>query len=210
MSRGMVETPSDVPTAPESIRATNAARTRRKLVAAATELFAEQGLTRPSLDAICARAGFTRGAFYVHFKTREDLIVAVVEQVMRSFIDAITAVEGADADLATTITMFTTSVEAGAVPFPGRVRPHQILEACARSEKLRVKYSELLHLARERLSAAVRRGQQSGALRQDALPDSVAQLLLAAVLGVEVAADLDLPHDASGVGQLVITLLTPS
>ena len=54
---------------------------RAALVQAAFELFAEQGLDVPSLDAICDRAGYTRGAFYVHFKTREDTIVAVMDQV---------------------------------------------------------------------------------------------------------------------------------
>ncbi len=182
-------------------------RTRRKLVAAAAELFAEQGLTKPSLDAICARAGFTRGAFYVHFKTRDDLIVAVVEQIMGTFIDAIVSGGETGSDLPTIVHMFIMSVEAGAFPFPGRVRPHQILEACARSENLRGKYLELLHEARTRLAAAVERGQQAGSLRADADPDSVAQLLLATVLGVEVASELALPYDAAGVGRLVLLLL---
>ncbi|MCZ7684911.1 MAG: TetR family transcriptional regulator [Sandaracinaceae bacterium] len=62
-------------------RAEEALKTREALVDAAAELFAEQGLTGPSLDAICAKAGFTRGAFYVHFATRDDLIAAVVEKI---------------------------------------------------------------------------------------------------------------------------------
>ncbi|HEY8429253.1 MAG TPA: TetR family transcriptional regulator, partial [Sandaracinaceae bacterium] len=82
-------------------RIEEAARTREALVAAAMELFAEQGLTGPSLDAICAKAGFTRGAFYVHFATRDDLIAAVVEKAMGGFIDAIIASGEAGADLET-------------------------------------------------------------------------------------------------------------
>ena len=37
--------------------------TRDALISAGMALFAEQGLDGPSLDAICDRAGFTRGAF---------------------------------------------------------------------------------------------------------------------------------------------------
>src|SRR4051812_40727719 len=56
-------------------------RTREALVEAGIALFAEQGLDGPSLDAICERAGFTRGAFYVHFRDRDELLQAVMERV---------------------------------------------------------------------------------------------------------------------------------
>jgi len=206
----MTDTISDAAkSAAPNARAASAERTRRKLVASAAALFAEKGLTKPSLDAICAHAGFTRGAFYVHFKTRDDLIVAVVEEIMGTFIDAIVAGGEMGGDIPTIVQMFIMSVESGAFPFPGQVRPHQILEASVRSEKLRDKYLELLQKARTRLAAAVVRGQQTGSLREDADPDAVAQLLLAMVLGVEVASELDFPYDAGGVGQLVLRLLKP-
>ena len=47
--------------------------TREALISAALAEFAEHGFDAPSLDAICARAGYTRGAFYVHFRDRSDL-----------------------------------------------------------------------------------------------------------------------------------------
>lgn len=190
-----------------SARAASARETRRKLVVAARELFAEHGLAEPSLDAICERAGYTRGAFYVHFKTREDLIVAVVEEVMGGFIEAIIATGELGADLPTIVRTFTTAVESGAFPFPGHVRPHQILDACTRSDKLRAAYVSKIEEAGERLSATVRRGQESGTIREDADPNAVAQLLLATVLGVEIASELTVPFDARGVGELVLSLL---
>lgn len=203
MSTSVEEEPS------ESARAAAAKKTRQALVAAATELFAEQGLTGPSLDAICAKAGFTRGAFYVHFKTRDDLIVAVMEQVMGGFIDAIIATGEAGADLATIVRTFGMAVESQAFPLPSAVRPHQVIEACLRSDKLRDAYVEMLDRARERLADTVRRGQEGGRLRADADPDAVAQLLLAAVLGVEMATELRVAYDATAVGELVLGLLEP-
>ncbi|HKA30465.1 MAG TPA: TetR/AcrR family transcriptional regulator, partial [Candidatus Binatia bacterium] len=65
--------------------------TRDALIAAGLEAFAEHGLDVPSLDAICSRAGFTRGAFYVHFKDRDDFVVAVMEHVLGGFLDAVIA-----------------------------------------------------------------------------------------------------------------------
>ena len=64
-------------------------RTRDALLLAALERFADQGLEGPSLDAICAAADRTRGAFYVHFPDREALIEGVVERVMREYLDAL-------------------------------------------------------------------------------------------------------------------------
>ena len=61
--------------------------TRQALIQAGMAAFSEEGVDMPSLDAICARAGFTRGAFYVHFKDREDFFAAVVEQVLQDFVD---------------------------------------------------------------------------------------------------------------------------
>jgi AcrR family transcriptional regulator len=196
--------PDDEPSA----RQKSSEKTRAALVAAATELFAEEGLTKPSLDAICARAGFTRGAFYVHFKTRDDLIVAVVESVMGGFIDAIIAGGDAGADVPTIIQTFAMAVETGAFPLPGQVRPHQVLEACARSPKLHAKYLELLQRARERLVATVERGQAAGTLRADIEAVAVAELLLSVVLGVEVATELNVPYHAIQVSQAIVAMLT--
>jgi AcrR family transcriptional regulator len=52
-----------------SAREAGKRETREALLRAAMDEFAEKGRDLPSLDASCARAGFTRGAFYVHFAT---------------------------------------------------------------------------------------------------------------------------------------------
>src|SRR5258708_36557590 len=67
-----------------SLRELAKLRTRDAIVDAALEVFSAEGLDTPSLDAICARAGCTRGAFYVHFKDRDDLVAAAMERRRRS------------------------------------------------------------------------------------------------------------------------------
>lgn len=191
-------------------RTEEAQRTREALIDAAMALFVEQGLTGPSLDAICARAGFTRGAFYVHFGSRDDLIAAVVEKTMGGFIDAIIASGEAGADLPTIVRTFAMAVRSGAFPFPGHVRSHQVIEACLRSPKLQAKYLELLSRARDRLTDTIRRGQQAGTIRDDVDPSGVAQLLLALVLGVEIATEIRAPYDADRVSEDVLRMLAPA
>jgi len=53
--------------------------TRAELVRAAEALFDETGSASASVEAIVARAGFTRGAFYSNFATTDELFFAVYE-----------------------------------------------------------------------------------------------------------------------------------
>lgn len=71
---------------------TRRAHTQDRLLDAATALFAEKGVLAASIEEICERAGFTRGAFYSNFGSRDELLVAVLErkgeQILRAATDA--------------------------------------------------------------------------------------------------------------------------
>lgn len=54
--------------------------TRARLLDAAAETFAEFGIQGSSVERICARADFTRGAFYSNFSSKEELFLAVLER----------------------------------------------------------------------------------------------------------------------------------
>jgi len=53
--------------------------TRDKLFDAAARVFEDQGTGGASIEAIAAEAGFTRGAFYSNFASKEELIIAMLE-----------------------------------------------------------------------------------------------------------------------------------
>lgn len=55
-------------------------QTRDKLVDAALRVFADKGVGGASVEEICEAAGFTRGAFYSNFESKDALCVAVVER----------------------------------------------------------------------------------------------------------------------------------
>ncbi|MBA3022187.1 TetR/AcrR family transcriptional regulator [Propionicimonas sp.] len=54
--------------------------TRDRLMAAAMVLFAERSVQAASVEEICERAGFTRGAFYSNFESKEELCLEIVRQ----------------------------------------------------------------------------------------------------------------------------------
>lgn len=55
--------------------------TRTRLLDAAAEVFAEVGLEGASVEAICERAGFTRGAFYSNFESKDELFLELASTV---------------------------------------------------------------------------------------------------------------------------------
>src|SRR4249920_2070038 len=63
--------------------------TRQKLLDAAALVFAEEGLDAASVEAICERAGFTRGAFYSNFETKDELFLELAGTVARERVAAV-------------------------------------------------------------------------------------------------------------------------
>ncbi|MEE2730678.1 MAG: TetR/AcrR family transcriptional regulator [Pseudomonadota bacterium] len=65
--------------------ASSASRTtREQIVDAADQLFYEQGFDSTSFADIAAAVNLSRGNFYYHFKTKDDLLEAVIEQRLRN------------------------------------------------------------------------------------------------------------------------------
>lgn len=65
--------------------------TRRKLLTAAKQVFAKNGFEAARLEDISAGAGYTRGAFYANFESKEDIFFALFEEWVRERIDSVTA-----------------------------------------------------------------------------------------------------------------------
>jgi len=67
-------------------------RTREVLLAAAATLFAEQGFGETSVEAIAERAGFTRGAFYSNFESKDDIFLTLLEIRGQASIDEVSGI----------------------------------------------------------------------------------------------------------------------
>src|SRR3954453_12610378 len=61
-------------------RAEKQAQTRQALLDAAREVFIERGFAGASVEQITAAAGFTRGAFYSNFGSKEELFAELLQQ----------------------------------------------------------------------------------------------------------------------------------
>jgi AcrR family transcriptional regulator len=65
--------------------------TRRKLLDAAKRIFAKDGFEAARLEDIAAGAGYTRGAFYANFESKEDIFFALFEEWVRERIESLTS-----------------------------------------------------------------------------------------------------------------------
>lgn len=84
--------------------------TRHRLVAASVQVFVEKGLAGATVDDLTRAAGFTRGAFYSNFSSREQVFEAAFAHATDLVIEAIRV-----------------QTEATMVPMPGQ--GHQVRES---------------------------------------------------------------------------------
>jgi AcrR family transcriptional regulator len=65
---------------PRLTRKEKQAHTRASLMHSAAKVFARRGLQQASIDEVAEDAGFTKGAFYANFKSKEELFLAMLDE----------------------------------------------------------------------------------------------------------------------------------
>jgi AcrR family transcriptional regulator len=184
--------------------------TRQALLKAGLLELVEHGLDTPSLDAICARAGFTRGAFYVHFKDRDDFLVAVTDWTLSTIVDLMVGA-GEDTDLESAVGRFTALLSKRDWPIVGQISiaTHRVFESIARSEKLKQRFTEIFADASNRVGVLVQRAQEAGTVRRDLDPRQTATLLLALGLGAKSLEDTGVQVGSAALRSGILGLLKP-
>jgi len=184
--------------------------TRQALLKAGLLELIEHGLDTPSLDAICARAGFTRGAFYVHFKDRDDFLVAVTDWTLTAIVDLMVGAEG-ESDFESAVGRFTALLAQRDWPVVGTfsIATHRVFESIARSEKLKQRFAEIFDDASERIGRLVRNAQEAGQVRRDLDPRQTAVLLFALGVGAKSLEDTGVQVGSSALRSGILGLLKP-
>jgi AcrR family transcriptional regulator len=179
-------------------RRTRAARSegrdgREALLAGAAAVFAERGFRGASVEEIARRAGFSKGALYWHFESKDDLFFALLEQrVDRPVREAIALLESAppERDM---------SVEASRVFVELLTRERELLlldqeywALAARDARLRVRYARREAELRAALSRALAaRVEHLGRPVDDTPVEEIATTFLALAKGLALAKLVD-------------------
>src|SRR5882757_778984 len=67
------------------------ALTRSRVMAAAGEVFAEEGFHAASLEEVAERAGYSIGAVYSNFRSKDDLFLSLMTDRLRAFEEGLAA-----------------------------------------------------------------------------------------------------------------------
>lgn len=155
-------------------------QTRARLLDAAHSLFGEVGMDAASVEMICERAGFTRGAFYSNFDSKEELFLALITQLADEKIEQ---VAGRVRDLDPAQAAAPTDLVRGILgaSFAETIEPQLISEIRAqalRDPRLAAAYLAWQEAMRHRVEDIIRGVVKSFGLRLRLPLDEVAQLLL--------------------------------
>ena len=159
--------------------------TRERLLQAAFSEVYRSGYQSASLDTILTKAGVTKGALYHHFKSKEALGYAVVEEVIAPDVHA----------------KWLRPLQKGEDPIDAligsvqriSVRPEHVRGGCQLNNLaqemsplhagFRRRLASVFQDWREGVASVLRKGQNDGSVRRDLDPDETAGFLIAMVEG---------------------------
>jgi TetR/AcrR family transcriptional regulator, transcriptional repressor for nem operon len=160
-------------------------RTRECLLQAAFREIYRSGFQSAGLDTILAAAGVTKGALYYHFKSKDGLGYAIVDEVIAPDLRAkwLRPLQSGKDPIDTLI---------GIVQGES-VRPEDIRGGCplnnlaqemsSLDEGFRNRLAMVFHAWQDGIASALREGQARGRVRRDVEPDETAGFLIATLEG---------------------------
>ena len=205
-------TPATPTTAPKKRRSRE--ETRQKLLDSALQVFARNGYERATVDEIVREAGFSKGAFYVHFETKEDLFwemlherIDAQQELFRLTLDeSLSVAENEHRILEQAFNMSTHPLG-----------PALILEFTAhgmRNEKVREQLAKMYERWHSFVVETLERGRELGIVRKDLDVGLLASVLMALFEGSMIQShlaptNLRLDRKVSDLSSLVAELLSP-
>ncbi|MCT9003257.1 TetR/AcrR family transcriptional regulator [Microbacterium memoriense] len=155
-------------------------QTRARLLDAAHEVFGDVGMDAASVEMICERAGFTRGAFYSNFESKDELFLALITQLAEEKLDAVAGrVRELAPDALSDMSALVHQVVGASLG--DRVEPQLISEIrtqAMRDPRLAEAYLTWQNVLRDRVEGIIQQVVSTYGLRLRLPIDDAAQLLL--------------------------------
>jgi|FLYL01.1.fsa_nt_gi AcrR family transcriptional regulator len=165
--------------------------TRKKLLDAGLAVFARHGYERATVDEIVREAGFSKGAFYVHFESKEDLFwamledrIAAAQERMRQAISIEDSVEVNERRVLEAVFAFEKEDPSWAPLFL------EFAAHGARRREVRERLSALYQRWRSFTVEMLRAGQEAGKVRTDLDLEFMATVMIALIEGTITQARL--------------------
>lgn len=161
-------------------------RTRQTLLGCAFDEIYRSGFRAASLDAILDSSGVTKGALYHHFGSKTALGYAVVEEVVRPWVEAawrpiLDADDVVDAAIAACREL-TRARSAHAIEY-GCPFNNLINEMSPVDEGFRERLQQILDDWRDGIIAGLSKGQANGSVRKDLVAEDAAAFIISSIEG---------------------------
>jgi TetR/AcrR family transcriptional repressor of nem operon len=171
--------------------------TRNRIVRVAAELFRKNGFHNTSLTEVLQAAGLTKGGFYFHFRSKDELGDAVIDYMREFWVHNV---------------LEEVAKEKGAIRkiermFEIMIDTHQghVFHGCALLAVLTAEMMEAQHHFSDRLRKIYRdwqasiteileQGKREGLFKESMNPQSLALLIIGALQGTTMMAHLDEEH----------------
>jgi Transcriptional regulator len=173
-----------VPRSKEQNAALRAA-TRDRIRSAAVTLFARQGFAATGVEEIAREAGVSTGLIYRHFRTKDDLFGAIVDQAAAG-LDAVVERFGGDGPADRLLRDFVAEVLADLAGGGPTLDFYLLLQQAVQRDTADPRIARLLDRQAALISATARlieQGQRAGILRPGP-PGTLADLLFATLAGL--------------------------
>jgi TetR/AcrR family transcriptional repressor of nem operon len=206
-------TETKAPSAPARLR--DGRTTREAILEAATRLMHVRGYQNTSLDDVLRESGVGKGNFYYHFRSKEDLGYAILDQLVASFLERTLepCFSAADTPPLTQILCFLDRVLEAQ-------RQRKCVGGCAMGnlaselsdvhEGFRARLASVFTAWKERMTTALVEAQARGEVVAACRPDSVAHFLVAglegAILLTKVSKDIGVMEQCVGELKQYLTL----
>jgi len=163
--------------------------TRRRILNAAFTEFYRTGFQGGSLNRIVDEAGTTKRALFHHFKDKNDLGYAVVEEIIQprikaSWLDSLANSIDPIADLKRVLRQFMKEKQDNGRLVQGCPLNNLAQEMSPLDEGFRTRIQKLYSAWRESLEAAFARGVKAGKVRKGISPRKAAAFVVAAQAGI--------------------------
>jgi AcrR family transcriptional regulator len=156
--------------------------TRRKIFETSLELFNRHGYDNVTIDDICEKIGMSKGAFYTHFKSKDQVVLENFMHLNSFYDDAINEIPAKKASLEKMF-LFQQKVmkNISSIGYEA-VKLVYHLET-AQKKKKSFLISRKISLYRI-ITSLVREGQKSGEIRNDKSADAIASMLVQMYRGI--------------------------
>ena len=182
------------------------ARTRHELLEAAQVVFARQGYHASSVDDVAEAAGYTKGAVYSNFRSKEELFLALLDRRIDRNVEALEDVLLSSEAEQRPQLLGEIRDSIGLVDREWFLLQTEFMLYAARNEEVRERVADRQRRTRQRITELVRTTLEDMGIPEPHVPaEELAQLLLSAASGLTHAGLVD-DDVAARSGQLLTRL----